>query len=62
MKLGPFAIYRVCWINGTAADTADSGPIKVNLEFSFSFVGCSFFGYEHEHFKPEIQFIFQFQF
>ena len=25
------------------------GPIKVNLEFSFSFAGCSFFGSEHKH-------------
>ena len=29
--------------------SVNSGPIKVNLEFRFSFVGCSFFGSEHEH-------------
>ena len=27
----------------------DMGPIIVNLEFIFSFAGCSFFGSEHEH-------------
>ena len=26
-----------------------TGPIKVNLEFIFSFAGGSFFGSEHEH-------------
>ena len=42
-----------------------NGPIKVNLEFSFSFFGYSFLGLEpniYLGFKPEIHFVFQFQF
>ena len=40
------------------------GPIKVNLEFNFSFSGFSFSGLNSNFsgFKPEIYFIFQFQF
>ena len=41
------------------------GPIKVNLEFSFSFLGFSFSGLNtniYSGFKPEIQFILEFLF
>ena len=41
------------------------GPIKVNMEFSFSFSGFSLSGLDLNFFpgsKPEIHFIFQFQF
>ena len=41
------------------------GPIKVNLEFSFSFTGVSFSGLDpniYSGFKPKIHFICQFQF
>ena len=43
----------------------ENGPIKVNLEFSFSFAGFSFSGLDltiYSGFKPEIHFICQFQF
>ena len=42
-----------------------NGPIKVNLQFSISFLGFSFLGLNtniYSGFKPEIQFIFQFHF
>ena len=46
-------------------DACNTGPIKVNLEFNFSFSGFSFLGLDpniYSDFKPEIHFIFQFQF
>ena len=43
---------------------ANNGPIKVNPEFSLSFLGFSFSGLDpifFSDFKPEIHIIFQFQ-
>ena len=50
IKFGMEAAYiKVLGMATKAISRSISGPIKVNLEFSFSFVGCSFFGSEHEH-------------
>ena len=41
--------------------TLSSGPIKVNMKFSLSFLGVSFSGLVFLGFRAEIHFIFQFQ-